>query len=336
MAKLSKSQMWVLSVVQLMLLASTQVVNAQSQKKELSAVIGCAPQQHSLAKGFSVSYFHYPLTPQPGSPGCYSSGKTFQTTEYLHGGYETYGGGLIGSSSGVTDLTFSVPAAGKSGPNCLAVGTGNLPPNYNYKPQLTVTNFSMLITGYFLAPTTGSYDFIVNYVDDLTYVSIGAGKAFGCCQVGTTGSNPGQFDLIVNFGDTGKTTVDLLGGVYYPLRIFYVNTQKDSKLSVSFKGPDGIIHETFEDYVFMATDSEECTVPLVTTTSFWTTMATTTETNLAVVTGTDGVPTTEQIIVVKSPGVQAAKTEYTAWNGTYATTLTDIVTVTGSDGIPTM
>lgn len=38
----------------------------------------------------------------------------------------------------------------------------------------------MLMTGYFLAPTTGTYSLDLTYVDDLAYINVGAGNAFNC------------------------------------------------------------------------------------------------------------------------------------------------------------
>ncbi|PAK87163.1 hypothetical protein B8W88_14045, partial [Lactococcus lactis] len=35
----------------------------------------------------------------------------------------------------------------------------------------------MLVTGYFLASKSGNYKFIVDLVDDVTYMNIGDGKA---------------------------------------------------------------------------------------------------------------------------------------------------------------
>ena len=181
--------------------------------------------------------------PKAINPKCFTYDTTYRTDEYLHGGYQTFGAGLIGTSSGVNDLTFRSTV----GPGCSKPLVGTLPSNYNFDTPFTQTNFSMLITGYFLAPKTGSYDFILNYIDDLAFTNIGAHKAFGCCQVGSTVSNPGPFDLSVMWPQTENTvTVDLIGGYYYPIRIFFINRQGLGGLTVSFRDPDGVTHSTFD------------------------------------------------------------------------------------------
>ncbi|KAL2709706.1 GLEYA domain-containing protein [Kluyveromyces marxianus] len=321
-------------IVQLVILAGIPFANSATQNTNAGTILGCAPKQENLKEGFSISYYHYPMVPKENNPRCFTYDTTYRTDEYLHGGYQTFGGGLLGTSSGVVDLTFrSTVAAGCSKPLL-----GNLPSNYNYKDQLTQTNFSMLITGYFLAPKTGSYDFILDYIDDLAYMNIGAGRAFGCCQLGSTVSNPGPFDLSVMWPQTENTaTVNLLGGFYYPIRIFFINRLGLGGLTVSFKDPDGVTHTTFDNYIFTVPDGEVCPVPIVTTTMPWTAQSTTTVTTIGTITGQDGKPTPENIIIVKTPEVQQATTVFTPWTGTTTATIaTDVTTTTGADGIETV
>ena len=184
--------MW-FCILQLAILAGIPFANGASQNTDTGTILGCAPQQENLKKGFSISYYSYPMVPKAINPKCFTYDTTYKTDEYLHGGYQTFGDGLFGTSSGVNDLTFRSTV----GPGCSKPLVGTLPSNYNFDTPFTQTNFSMLITGYFLAPKTGSYDFILNYIDDLAFMNIGAHKAFGCCQVGSTVSNPGPFDLSV-------------------------------------------------------------------------------------------------------------------------------------------
>ncbi|KAG0668851.1 hypothetical protein C6P41_002813, partial [Kluyveromyces marxianus] len=312
------------------------LVNGVSQVVDSGTILGCIPPQGSLTKGFTVSYYHYPMTPNPNSAGCYLMSNVFQTHEYQHGGYETLGGGLIGRSNGVTNLTFHSPITCTS--TCCKVKAANLPPNFNYDSQITLSNFTMLVTGYFLASKSGNYKFIVDLVDDVTYMNIGDGKAFGCCQLNSTVSNPGPFDLTLTFPESENTaTVNLLGGLYYPLRILFTNREDTGRFLMSFKDPDGVIHKTFDDYVFMAPDGDECPAPVATTTIPWTFQSTTTQTTVVTTSGSDNLPITENLIIVRAPDITFATTINTPWTETFTSTYsTGLTTTSGPDGIKTI
>ncbi|QGN17578.1 flocculation protein FLO9 [Kluyveromyces marxianus] len=297
------------------------------------SIPGCAPNKNSVSKGFDVSYYHYPLIPRKGDPKCFDFDPIYTQDSYLHGGYQTYGGGLLGTSHAVVDLSF------KSNINdrCSLPTKANMPTNYNYNQPITLTNFSMLITGYFYAQKSGSYEFMLD-VDDLAYVNIGAGSAFDCCNREISVSDPGPFDLSAIWPASKKSaTVNLSEGFYYPLRIFYINRQGIAGLSVSFKDADGIIHENFDGYIYSAPDGNECPAIATTTTIPWTGTITSTYTTISTITGSDHKPSTTSIVIVETPEVETATTEYTPWTGTYTSTYsTDVVTVTGSDGVPTV
>lgn len=312
------------------------LVNGVSQVVDSGTILGCIPPQGSLAKGFTVSYYHYPMIPNPNSAGCYLINSVFQTDEYQHGGYETLGGGLIGRSNGVTNLTYYSPST--CSPGCCKVQVGNVPPNYNYDSQVALGNLTMLLTGYFLPPKSGNYKFNVDYVDDVTYMNIGAGKAFGCCHINSTVSNPGPFDLTLTYPDSkNSATVNLLEGLYYPVRILYINRYDTGKLLMSFEDPDGVIHQTFDDYVFMAPDGDECPAPVATTTIPWTFQSTTTQTTVVTTSGSDNLPITENLIIVRAPDITFATTINTPWTKTFTSTYsTGLTTTSGPDGIKTI
>ena len=212
---------------------------SSSVQVDSGTLLGCSPPEGSLYDGFDISYYHYPLKLTDGTDACYYYDDTYTQEEYQYGGYVTYGGGIIGQSSGVTNLSFYTNLQSV----CSYPVSALLPDNYHYDQQLTLTNFSMLITGYFYAQKTGEYKFNIDYVDDLTYLNIGAGKAFGCCQKDDSVSNPSPFDLSLLWPDASNSaTTTLLGGYYYPLRIFFINRQGIGALEVSFTDPDGVVH----------------------------------------------------------------------------------------------
>ena len=298
------------------------------------SINGCAPKKDSPVKGFDISYYHYPMIPSKGSNKCFTFDPVYVQYNYLHGDYQTYGGGLLGTSKGVTDLSFSLGERDSCNPPV----NGKLPANYNFNDPITITNFSMLITGYFYAQKSGEYEFSLDYVDDLSYVNIGAGKAFDCCHKQISVTDPGPFDLSTIWPKTSDTaTVTLLEGFYYPLRIFYINRQSLAELKISFKDPDGIVHHNFDGYIYSVPDGHECPAIITTTTIPWTGTFTSTYTTQSTITGSDGSETDESIIVIETPEVETATTKYTPWTGTYTTTYsTDVGTATGSDGVPTI
>ncbi|KAL2710363.1 Flocculation protein FLO9 [Kluyveromyces marxianus] len=274
------------------------------------------------------------MIPRKGSNKCFTFDPVYVQYSYLHGDYQTYGGGLLGTSKGVTDLSFSLGERDSCNPPV----NGKLPANYNFNDPITITNFSMLITGYFYAQKSGEYEFSLDYVDDLSYVNIGAGKAFDCCHKQVSVTDPGPFDLSTIWPKTSDTaTVTLFEGFYYPLRIFYLNRQSLAELKISFKDPDGIVHHNFDGYIYSVPDGHECPAIVTTTTIPWTGTFTSTYTTQSTITGADESETDESIIVIETPEVETATTKYTPWTGTYTTTYsTDVGTATGSDGVPTI
>ena len=326
--------MMLTKVLSLLLLFALPFGNAASQNTDSGTILGCTPPKETRSSGFEVAYYHYPMAIRASNPKCFTYDTTYKSTAYQYGGYETYGGGLIDRSYGVTNLTFrSVYKDACSTPHAEL-----LPSNYNYNTPITTTNFSMLITGYFYAPKSGSYEFILDYIDDLSYMNVGAGRAFNCCEKEASVANPAPFDLSVMWPQTTNTaTVYLLGGYYYPLRIFFINREGVGGLTVTFKDPDGVVHNTFDGFIFSASDGKECPVPVRTTTLPWDGTYTTSYTTVGEYTDDSGSTVTENVIVVETPEVHTATTEYSGWTGKFTSTYaTKVITTTGSNGIPTI
>lgn len=129
------------------------------------------------------------------------------------------------------------------------------------------------------------------------------------------------------------------------MRIVYYNQGGIGKLHMTWKDPDGVTHDTFDNYVTFFTDLEtECVHEIVTqTTSFepgTATETTTYTTLLSTFTGDDNVITTETIYVVQTPDSRThtatATTVYAEGTGTETTTLSIATGVyTGTDDIVT-
>ncbi|EDZ68614.1 hypothetical protein AWRI1631_10950010, partial [Saccharomyces cerevisiae AWRI1631] len=292
------------------------------------AILGCSPLK--TGSGFNVKYYDYPFAPSGSNP-CYNTAYT--SNSYLYeGGYETLGKGLLGESSGVTDLTFETTS--QLIQKSCTVYEGQLPSNYNYDTDITISNFAMLITGYFYAPTTGSYSFNLDNIDDLAYVNVGAGNAFDCCQRDSSVTYPGNFTLFAEWQSVAakdSIQVDLVGGVFYPFRLFYVNRDYIGGLSFSFTGPDGVAHSDWTGYIFSPPDLENdqtCDVQPAYSTSGWTNSYTSSYTTVSTYINTEGSTTTGNVIVVETPDI--VSTSYTAWTGsstvTYSTETTQVGT----------
>ncbi|CAI7109113.1 BEM_collapsed_G0017320.mRNA.1.CDS.1 [Saccharomyces cerevisiae] len=185
----------------------------------------------------------------------------------------------------------------------------------------TPTNVTVEMTGYFLPPQTGSYTFKFATVDDSAILSVGGATAFDCCaqqQPPITSTNftingikPWGGSLPPNV----EGTVYMYAGFYYPMKVVYSNAVSWGTLPISVTLPDGTaISDDFEGYVYSFDDDltqSDCTIPdpsnytitglITTTTEPWTGTLTSTSTEMTTVTGTNGLPTDETVIVVKTP-----------------------------------
>ncbi|CAI4946724.1 ANL_HP_G0016150.mRNA.1.CDS.1 [Saccharomyces cerevisiae] len=185
----------------------------------------------------------------------------------------------------------------------------------------TPTNVTVEMTGYFLPPQTGSCTFKFATVDDSAILSVGGATAFDCCaqqQPPITSTNftingikPWGGSLPPNV----EGTVYMYAGFYYPMKIVYSNAVSWGTLPISVTLPDGTaISDDFEGYVYSFDDDltqSDCTIPdpsnytitglITTTTEPWTGTFTSTSTEMTTVTGTNGLPTDETVIVVKTP-----------------------------------
>lgn len=285
---------------------------------------GCLPPKTSLKPGFTVDIYEYPQVKKPDGSGCYSYvTSAYNNEEWYRSGYANMGRGLIDTVTGVSDVTFFAPELST---DCDKITPSKLPPAYNYDKDISITNITLLITGYFYAEKTGSYTFTMLEVDNIGYFNIGDKDAFSCCQKSITINSPGPY---VPYEYTRSTTVNLVAGTYYPLRILYSNFGRKGTLNVPYTDPDGVTHKTFDGVAFSAADGDYCPVPSTTTTVPWTGTYTTSETGLFTTTGSDGKSTTGIIITVETPGIS---TTTIPWTGTYTATSTDVTSTTGVDG----
>ncbi|KAH3900088.1 uncharacterized protein SCDLUD_004409 [Saccharomycodes ludwigii] len=158
----------------------------------------------------------------------------------------------------------------------------------------------MEITGYFLAPETGSYTFTLGNVDDSAGLLFDQ-DAFGFCEQNDITATTTNFLLNAIKGcESGKeasvsSEKTLIGGLYYPIRIIFSNAITKASLDFSATLPNGTVINDFTNYIYtFGEDESYC------------------------------------------PAFERETTTYTPWTGSFTSTIGTIVTISvGSDGIPT-
>ncbi|KAM9934938.1 hypothetical protein OXX80_005474, partial [Metschnikowia pulcherrima] len=248
-----------------------------------AALNGCNPTT-IISRGFDVDFYHYPLkdTAFKDDPDYYTSG------------YKRYG--HLASVSGVTALNYATNS------KVSVVDYGTL---YGYR--LTISNFSMSIGGYFLADQTGDYAFTMK-ADDGAFFQFGAGET--CC--GNPLEDVSGETFKAEWPNTANTVFNLQAGVYYPMKIVFVNWNGPGALNIKYTAPDGTVTTEIGSRIFQA--EEVC---YTTTTRTWTGSQTSTITY----SGSD-----YNTVVVEVPTPTQTITSY--WTGSHATSRT----VTGSPG----
>ncbi|SSD58881.1 uncharacterized protein SCODWIG_00642 [Saccharomycodes ludwigii] len=196
-----------------------------------------------------------------------------------------------------------------------------LPLIYDY--DTTFTNFTMEITGYFLAPETGPYNFTLGNVDDSAGLLFGK-NAFGCCEQNDITAATTDFFINAIKGwhsgqdATTSSLINLVGGFYYPLRLVFSNAISYASLDFTVTLPNETIITDFENYVFTFDEEESYCPAYSTTTVPWTgTYTSTFTTKVTTATGSNGLTTTSNVIYVETPGIETNSTIITGWTGTY-------------------
>ncbi|KAH7591752.1 hypothetical protein J7297_00009 [Nakaseomyces glabratus] len=211
--------------------------------------IGCSPQVLKTQPGLAVKLYSYghPV------PGC--SYITYQYPDFPRSGYKKER-----KLADITGVNGKIDIDLKPNDPCRVL-TGHLPSNYNYPDTLTYTNFTMILYGYFQPKVTGYHTFNLE-ADDLLFMNLGAGNAFDCCKAESTLDNFGNYQSYSLWGsDYAKAniTVFLVSGVYYPIRLFYVNRDNNAVIDFSFttEFDKEKVHD-FTSYFFSASDGEQC------------------------------------------------------------------------------
>ncbi|CAI7035842.1 BEM_collapsed_G0000790.mRNA.1.CDS.1 [Saccharomyces cerevisiae] len=278
--------------------------------------------------GMNINFYQYSL----------KDSSTYSNAAYM--AYQYADKVKLGSVSGQTDISinYNLPCVTTSGTyqcpqedaygnwGCRGKGRCSNSQAVSYWSTdlfgfyTTPTNITLEMSGYFLPPQTGSYTFSFATVDDSAILSVGGSIAFECCaqeQPPITSTNftiNGIKPWHGSLPDNIAGTVYMYAGFYYPMKIVYSNAVSWGTLPISVTLPDGTtVSDDFEGYVYTFDNNlsqPNCTIPdpsnytvstTITTTEPWTGTFTSTSTEMTTVTGTNGLPTDETVIVVKTP-----------------------------------
>ncbi|CDH11790.1 uncharacterized protein ZBAI_03576 [Zygosaccharomyces bailii ISA1307] len=321
--------------------------------KKVEATAACLPSSSS-SSGFTAKFYQYDFGDE----------STFSTNAYMASGYADRE--LLNTESGITNILIAY------GMECdLSDGTTVTPSdpwNFDYGQcedgyyidseqtgtvygyTLDATNFTVELTGYFLAPQTGPYSVQINHVDDGAILDLGTGVAFDCCLQDASPVGNTEFSINAIKPESGQAssatyTVDMVAGYYYPIKIVYTNSQQIGFLYTTITLPDGkSVSNDFSGYVYSFENEIEqpaCTVsnpaPFVTSTAAtpWTgTYTTTYATSTKLATDSSSGEEGEVIYYVETPTTPPIlTTEYSGYSGSETSTYsTESTWVTGTDG----
>ncbi|OWB74054.1 hypothetical protein B5S31_g3828 [[Candida] boidinii] len=262
---------------------------------QVSSFYGCAVPTESLENGFDVRIFSYPL-----------SGQQFKTRNFYYSRYTSTG--MIGSTQvyGTTPymtLTWTTQRTVRE--------WGLYFINYPFLAEFTM---------YFSTDITGYHQFIFNSIDDGAMVFMGNG-AFGCCDNTDISGVKSNAEILWAYKyddntppDTQSTNVYLQAGIYYPLRIVYINILTLAALDFQIKNPLG---ETIdlENHLYILPDTVDENLCSTTTGALETTVITCqNDCTKAVTITTETVITTENThytlphVVVTTPALSTITT----------------------------
>ncbi|GME73050.1 unnamed protein product [[Candida] boidinii] len=192
---------------------------------------GCVVPTNDFTQGFNVKLFDYPLL-----------ADYYLTPSYFYSQYRT-----LRQTSSATAVR-GVPSIYH--PLSLSEMTTSSLWNMVFNPNDFLAEF----TSYLFAPATGLYEFYFDRIDDGSMAFLGGG-AFACCDSDEITVDAVNQQILyatwsVETGPTGDSAlIYLAGGISYPLRIVYINMNKEASFSftMKFNGLDFPV----EDYLYV-------------------------------------------------------------------------------------
>ncbi|GMM45538.1 Tda8 protein [Pichia kluyveri] len=133
-------------------------------------------------------------------------------------------------------------------------GTNQTPNIYGY--PLDVSNgFTVVLTGYLLAPQLGLYPLSLTGINGGAVIWIGNGEAFDCCANNYIPETSDSTYILSHrlLIDPIASVASLVAGRYYPFRMVYSNTYENSNLDFVLGLPDLTPVRDFSNYVITIT-----------------------------------------------------------------------------------
>ena len=133
-------------------------------------------------------------------------------------------------------------------------GTNQTPNIYGY--PLDVSNgFTVVLTGYLLAPQLGLYPLSLTGINGGAVIWIGDGEAFDCCANNYIPETSDSTYILSHrlLIDPIASVASLVAGRYYPFRMVYSNTYENSNLDFVLGLPDLTPVRDFSNYVITIT-----------------------------------------------------------------------------------
>ncbi|KAM3163159.1 Flocculation protein FLO5 [Lachancea thermotolerans] len=197
----------------------------------------CLPQGLSIP-GFRANIYSYK----------YLDRESAYSFDYLQSGYQ-YSSKLLKQAFGITDPSFRLVHEENG------VADGQL-----YGEDITTTNFTLELVGYFQPSQSGVYTITANEIDDGFSLMMGE-SAFKCCTSNSfteQESSDGTVQLTKrdDQSENGEPTTDMHGfyhmgatsvqvelreGMFYPLRLVFANMERTTIMDLSLILPDGTI-----------------------------------------------------------------------------------------------
>lgn len=288
-----------------------------SSRGAINNSTGCVIDTQPVKSGFNAVFYPYEL-------------RALYDEEYVKHGYKA--NAPVGSVEGIADINFNIDL-----PDDATLRYGEV-----YGTPISVSNFSLELTGYFYAEETGYYEVLFFATDDAVVFFFGTDSAFECCHSSELSQNANFADQVIyttgSIDDDGRDFFAsryryLQGGFYYPTRIAYTQIETYAYLNLTVTTPSGKRLRTFEDTVYQFDEKNsncQSVNPFDSQKTTITTSVPWTGTETSTYTATFSNPSSPVEIVVETPDVYfelSTVTTTIAWTGyltsTYTTTLSD-------------
>lgn len=154
----------------------------------------------------------------------------------------------LGEVDGVYDVSFNFFYGTQTG----VISQGQIN-GFN----LTISNFSVEYTGWFVPETSGKYTFQIGQTDDGTLLEMYGTNEVICCDSVQT-ENFTLYSIQYYDNTTVHTgTMEMIAGESYPFRIVFFNRDAVAIQTITFTDPDGVVHKDFTGYAKYY-DNMEC------------------------------------------------------------------------------